>query len=152
MSNKLTMGEDSETPKITRQEVVDALRKGKASGEPSPYANGTPEAEAAQDLLDQWYKQLDDEAKAVGTPVALIEANIEKNTILIEAGYNDTEMLDSVIEWLYNDLWQAQDLGPDGEDLYIRIADKIMELEGPDGQELDEDSQDEYDRIKASRK
>ncbi len=152
MSNKLTMGEDSETPKITRQEVVDALRKGKASGEPSPYADGTPEAAAAQDLLDKWYKQVEEDSKAVGTEVAKIAGVVEMNTILIEAGYNDPEMLGQAIEWLYNDLWQAQDLGPEGEDLYIQIADKIMELEGPDGQELDEDSQDEYDRIKASRK
>lgn len=89
----------------TKDDVLVALRAMKALSL-GAYETEDPRAKHAQGLLDAWRARLDQEA---GTdPVARIRASVEKSIVLIEAGYDDDEMLSSAIGWLDNDLADAE--------------------------------------------
>jgi hypothetical protein len=142
MTNGMSTGE---TPNISKAEVISALHKMKESGVENPYAATTAIAAQTQDLLDQWYAQVDAAATAKGNEVAILEAGLEKNTILVEGGYNDEEMKGQAIEWLYNDLDEASAMGKKGAKVFKKIAEKIIAL---DGGKLHEEYQKKYNRLK----
>lgn len=117
-----------ESLNVSKESVLDALRKMKLSG-CGPYETEDPKAQEAQKLLDRWYAQLDKEAERAGTDEARLRVQIEKNTILIQAGYDDAEMLNSALDWLNQDLETAEELGKEGESVAREIRKIIEELE-----------------------
>jgi hypothetical protein len=113
---------------VTKDQVIAALKQMKASGITDPYDTFDPRSKEAQGLLSRWYKQF--EALNLKGKAEL-EANLERNTILIDAGYDDAEMLDSASEWLEQDLQAAEGLGD--QELVLKIKNKLADIQSKMG-------------------
>lgn len=109
---------------IKKEDVLAALKGMKAVGLDA-YEREDLRAKPVQAMLDGWWKQIQDAAQ--GDPAAQIRASVERNLVLIEAGYDDAEMLDSVCEWLENDIDDAVRIKD--VELAAEIRAKIVELE-----------------------
>ena len=110
---------------IGKDEVLTALRGMKAAGMHA-YETADPRAIPVQALLDAWWAQIQAKAKQESTPAAAIRASVARNLILVEAGYDDREMIDSVCDWLEHDQDDAERIKDAG--LVAEIGVKIDEL------------------------
>ena len=105
---------------ITKADVVNALRKAKEAGILEPDSTTNPEAKEIQQLVTDYRKKLDEDAKKIGTIEANLLANFEKTIIHVDSGYDDDPIyVDEVIEWLNQDLATAEGLGE------LKVTEKI---------------------------
>ena len=120
----------SEIPNHTREQVIEALRKFPQRGIHSPddLPEADPEVIEANNILDAWTKQAQDEAKRKGTSEANLEFSLNRSTIFVDAGFTDPDYLDEVAnDWLAQDLQEAEDLGL--TEIAAKIQAKIEEIE-----------------------
>ena len=113
----------SEIPHYSREQVIEAFRKFPEKGITSPddLPDNDPEVTEANNILDTWAQQAQNEAKRQGTPEAGFEFELDRSTIFTDAGFEDPDYLDEVAnDWLVQDLQRAEDAGLTG------IASKIQ--------------------------
>lgn len=95
----MTKKESYETPKISRDEVLTALKSCSAGLEdPANIDLETPTGRAAWDLYEAWQEQLDNEA--VELSAEWTKNNIDKNMIMVDAGFHGKSYLESILDWI----------------------------------------------------
>lgn len=120
----------SEVPQYSREQVIEAFRKFPEKGVTSPddLSSTDPEVIEANNILDTWTQQEQDEANRKGTPEAQLEFSLSRSTIFIDAGFSDPDYLDEVAnDWLTQDLQKAEDIGLGG--IASKIQAKIDKIE-----------------------
>lgn len=114
---------------ITRQEVIEGLRKIAERGVKNPDAldRTDPDVKEAHERMFAYVRQEDARAKTINTPEAIYESKFDQATLETDAGFVDADYLDEVAnEWLTQDEEDARDNGL--ADLADRIAAKIDEI------------------------
>ena len=106
-----------EQPEVKREDVIAAFRKFVDRGITSPDALdlNDPEVIEANRLLDSWWEK---EEKSV--PEGDKMANHVRTMIMVDAGFSDSNYLLDVLDWLNQDLENA-------EEADLETADKIRE-------------------------
>ena len=119
----------SEIPQYNREQVIEVFRRFVDKGIPSPddLDLSNPEVIAANQILDSWSAQEEAEAKKSGTRDAKLQYELDRSTILVDAGFLDPDYLDEVAnDWLAQDLQVAEDEGL--TDMATKIQTKIDEI------------------------
>lgn len=120
----------SEVPQYSREQVVEAFRRFPQRGinNPSDLPETDPEVIEANNILDAWTKQAQDEARRKATPEANLEFTFDRSTIFVDAGFSDPDYLDEVAnDWLAQDLQEAEDAGL--TEIASKIQAKIDQIE-----------------------
>lgn len=120
----------SEVPRYSREQVIEAFRQFPANGitNPDDLPLSDPEVIKANGILDAWTQQESDEVQRLGTPEADLEFSLSRSTILVDAGFSDSDYLDEVTrDWLAQDLQEAEDRGLRAT--ASRIQSKIAQIE-----------------------
>lgn len=104
----------SEVPHINKDQVIETFRKFADKGIPSPddLDLDDPEVITANQILDGWSVQEETAAKKIGTRDAELQYELDRSTIMVDAGFSDPDYLDEIVnDWLVQDLQAAQDEG-----------------------------------------
>ena len=120
----------SEIPQYSREQVIESFKRFPQRGIQSPddLSEADPEVVEANNILDVWTKQAQDEAKRKATPEANLEFTFDRSTIFVDAGFSDPDYLDEVAnDWLAQDLQEAEDAGL--TEIASKIKSKIDQIE-----------------------
>lgn len=120
----------SEIPQYNREQVIEAFRKFPQRGinHPDDLPESDPEVIEADNILDSWTRQAQDEAQRLATPEANLKFTFDRNTIFVDAGFSDLDYLDEVAhDWLAQGLQEAEDEGL--TEIASQIQAKIDEIE-----------------------
>lgn len=102
---------ESLEPRIDRENVVAALSNLKAKGytKPDDLPLEDQDVVNAQALEYIWASQQQSLVKKLGTPAADLEFRLLRNTLYIDAGFDDSVYLEDVANgWLEEDLQEAE--------------------------------------------
>lgn len=120
----------SEIPQYNREQVIAAFKKFPQRGidNPDDLPKADPEVIEANNILDAWTQQAQNEAKRLATPADNLKFTLDRSTIFVDAGFSDPDYLDEVAnDWLAQDLREAEDEGL--TEIASRIQAKIDEIE-----------------------
>jgi len=120
---------------IEREHVFSELAKISDKGvrHPDQLDDSDPETAQAFQLFFGYAKQRQDYAKSIGTQEAELETSLDLSTVRTDAGFNDPEYIDEVVnDWLAQDEQKA--LNNDLEELAVKIRNKTIELKSKIGE------------------
>lgn len=122
-----------ESPKVTREEVINAYKKFTESGigDPAELDLADPEVIKANELYDKWAAQGD--AKDIQYSEVRRRHDFDKIMINIDAGFTGRGYLEDALDWLMQDAQNAEKIPNDTErsktrDLLAEAIKKIRKL------------------------
>lgn len=122
-----------ESPRISREEVINAYRifSEKGAGDPAELDLFDPAVIEANTLYDKWRTQGDEEGAQ--NEERQLRHNFDKTMVYIDAGFVGKKYLEDALDWLTQDAQETEKIPDDNErtktrDLLAAAIKKIRKL------------------------
>lgn len=127
MSENISVPEE---PRFTKEQVITAFQKfiDKGVTHPDDLPLDDPEVIVAEWILDSWAQQEQKTALEEGTIEAKLQYELDRTTIMVDAGFSDPDYLDEVAnDWLQQIATDAEREG--SPEMVAKIDAKVTEIE-----------------------